>query len=201
MRLSSPPQLWQGVHPGLNALVRCTADECPASGSRGVCPIGFGQLDVGMDLPDVLSCPVCSATCDHGAALELLCADCVWSGEGRLAGGGPRQQLRGAAGELGVALQQVNALKWRALVLSIEPMVDRRLAAEGRAESSGHDELPTVRQRQSHTEEVEAQQIAQIAQQQRRQLAAARTIQRASRAKACRRRGTGRERSRDSALR
>ena len=184
-------QLWQGVEPGLNAVVSCKNNDCRASEEPwAICSLGFGEVDVGMDLPDLLLCPLCERLCEgaDGGDVKLLCSGCVWSIEGRLASGGARQRSRGQVAELGVPLRQANETKWRALRLRIEhipPPVsngESELPSEqSHAETAGEPEPEgsAPAQQQEHVEQHEARHPALERpgeQEERRRHLAARTI-------------------------
>jgi len=143
--------------------------------------------------------------------VELQCAECTWVVEGRLAGGGERQRFEGQARELGAALLEANRHKWRALRLLITPIADPRpimIKSEGLpagslatdAQSLVHrlqqqqeqeqEEKGQEQQQQEQEQEQQQQQEHELEQEQeRRRLAAAHTIQRASRARHVMRRG------------
>jgi hypothetical protein len=99
----------------------CHNPACDANEQRVQCHVGFGDIDVGMDLVDEICCPVCLGRCKETEPMRLSGLGCVWSAVGRLAGGGARQVLEGQSGDVGGCLQALNLAAWRALRLTISP--------------------------------------------------------------------------------
>jgi len=76
---------WRQFKDGLNFERRCESHTCAAYNQMVIIPCGFGEFDVGRDLPES-RCPSCGCCSDGGDAEDerVWLSNCEWSWSGRV---------------------------------------------------------------------------------------------------------------------